>query len=533
MQNHISAVDLGYLLPDGKPLFKSLTFSFSPARTGLIGPNGVGKSTLLDILAGVRSSSTGSVTAQGRVSYLPQSELFDEGATVASAIGFSRELEALDRILGGEGGSSDFEAVDTLWDLPERIEAMFEKLGVPHVKTGQAVQSLSGGELMRVRIAGLLLKEPDFLLLDEPTNHLDFEARQFIYEIVSSWKRGLVVVSHDRQVLSLVDQTAEMFQDRVQVYGGNFDFYREQRDIERAAAEQALTGARQRLKQARATAQLANERQERRRASGRRNVANANISPIAAGLLQRSAENSSARLKARHEKKVEEAMNDLQTAKSNLDADLRITVDLEEPQVPANKRMVEIAGVNYRYPDAAGPLWREPLDIEIIGPERIWLKGPNGSGKSTLIDLICGRKSPSTGTVRTGTGRIGILDQRVSVLENSLTVLENIRRVSRPRPTHELRILLGRFLFYKDDVFKPASALSGGERMRAGLACLLGADQAPDILILDEPTNNLDLSSVDQLVSALKEFRGVLIVVSHDISFVEEVETRRVIELTG
>jgi ATPase subunit of ABC transporter with duplicated ATPase domains len=262
-------------------------------------------------------------------------------------------------------------------------------------------------------------------------------------------------------------------------------------------------------------------------------VANANISPIAAGLLQRSAENSSARLKARHEKKVEEAMNDFQAAKSNLDADLRITVDLEEPQVPANKRMVELAGVNYRYPDAPVPLWRKPLDIEIIGPERIWLKGPNGSGKSTLIDLICRRKTPSTGTARTGSGRIGILDQRVSVLDNSLTVLENIRRVSRPRPTHELRILLGRFLFYKDDVFKPASALSGGERMRAGLACLLGADQAPDILILDEPTNNLDLSSVDQLVSALKEFRGVLIVVSHDISFVEEVGTGRVIELTG
>ncbi|HET9533239.1 MAG TPA: ABC-F family ATP-binding cassette domain-containing protein [Blastocatellia bacterium] len=531
MQNHLGAVDLGYLLPDGKPLFKSLTFSFGPVRTGLIGPNGVGKTTLLDILAGKRAPSAGSVTRQGRVSYLPQTISFDKSATVASVLGYSRKLESLARILKGEGNTADFEAVDACWDLPERIAASFERLGVAHIKLEEGVGSLSGGELMRIRIAGLLLDEPDFLLLDEPTNHLDFEAREFIYELVASWRDGLVVVTHDRRVLSLVDQTAEMFSDRLKLYGGNFEFYREQRGIERAAAEQAVSGARQRLKHAKATAQLARERQERRAAAGKRNIAKVNIAPIASGLLQRHAENSAARLKARHEKKVEEAMSELHLARSNLPEELRITVDLEEPRVPPGKRMIELRGVNYQYPGARALLWSEPLDMDVIGPERICIKGRNGSGKSTLIDLICGKKSPLTGTVRTGTKSIGVLDQQVSVLDDSLTLLENLRRVARPGPVHELRILLGRFLFYKDDVFKPAATLSGGERMRAGLACLLGAEQAPDILILDEPTNNLDLSSVEQMVAALKEYRGVLIVVSHDRSFVDDIGIEREIEL--
>src|SRR5262249_34146277 len=159
------------------------------------------------------------------------------------------------------------------------------------------------------------------------------------------------------------------------------------------------------------------------------------------------------------------------------------------------KRMIELIGVNYHYPDAFETLWPKPLSLEIYGSERVWLKGPNGSGKSTLIDLICNRKQTSTGIVKLGTQRIGLLDQKAGILDDSLTVLENIKRFAPLRPEHELRTLLGRFLFIRDEALKPASVLSGGERMRAALACLLGADQSPEILIADEPTNNLDLPS--------------------------------------
>jgi ATPase subunit of ABC transporter with duplicated ATPase domains len=532
MRNHLSAVDLSYRLPDDHLLFTSLTFSFSEIRSGLVGANGVGKTTLLEILVGNLLPSSGSITRSGRISYLPQKAIFDPQATVARAIRLDVEISAYERIARGEGASEDFDLVADRWDLPERVEMTFEKLGLAHISLDRRMESLSGGELTRVRIAGLLLEGPDFLILDEPTNHLDLSARDFIYHLISEWKRGLIVVSHDRRLLSLVDQIAELNANGVKFYGGDFDFYREQRQIERDAAETALVGAQQRLKEARSTAIRVRERQQRRQSAGRKNSFKTKFPPIMAGNKQRAAENTAARIKGRHELKVENALAEVKSARIGVPIEHQIRIDLKRPKALPNKRMIELIGVNYRFPDAQRMLWPEPLSFEIFGSERVWLKGPNGSGKSTLIDLISGRRQPSTGIVRLGTERIGLLDQQAGVLDDSLTVLENIKRFAPSRPEHELRTLLGRFLFIHDDALKPAAVLSGGERMRAALACLLGSDQSPEIVIADEPTNNLDLPSIEELVSALCNYRGVLIVVSHDITFLEEIGMERVVELT-
>lgn len=531
MQNHLSGVNLGYRLPDGSTLFKSLTFSFSTFRAGLVGANGSGKTTLLEILAGKLAPADGTLARSGRISYLPQTTQLDHSSTVAEVINLADTLAAYRRALGGEASVEDLELIADRWDLPERIEQTFAKLGVAHIALDRKVGSLSGGEMTRVRIAGLLLAEPDFLILDEPTNHLDLSAREFVYELVSSWKRGLIVVSHDRRLLSLVDQIAELNANGLKMYGGNFDFYLEQRNVEREAAEQTLAGARQRLKEARATAQRARERQQHRQSSANRNSLKQGLPKIAVGNLKRAAEKTSARIKGRHEGKLESIRQEVAEARGNLTIENQIKVDLNSSEIPAHKRMIELIEVNYRFADAEHTLWPSPLSMEIIGPERIWLKGANGSGKSTLIDLVCGRKQPAAGEIKLGSTRIALLDQQTSVLERSQSVLENLRRVAPLRPEHELRTLLGRFLFIRDDVLKPVAALSGGERMRAALACLLGADQSPEILIVDEPTNNLDLSSIEALVSALNQFRGVLIAVSHDVTFVEELGVERVLEL--
>lgn len=532
MQNHLSGVNLGYRLPDGSTLFKSLTFSFGTLRTGLVGANGVGKTTLLEILAGRLVASGGSLNCFGRVSYLPQNAALDPLATVAEAIKLADTLAAYHRAIAGQALPEDFELIADRWDLPERVEQTFAKLGIAHIDLDRSIGSLSGGELTRVRIAGLLMEEPDFLILDEPTNHLDLLARAFVYELVHDWKRGLIVVSHDRQLLALVDQIAELSSAGLKLYGGNFEFYREQRDQERAAAEQTLAGAQQRLKGAKQAAQLAKERQQRRQSTAKRNLANKGGLPsIVAGTLQRAAENSSGRLKGRHEDKVERVRLEVAEARDNLTIESQIIVDLTNTEVPAQKRLIELMEINYRFADAERPLWPSPVSLEIIGPERVWLKGLNGAGKSTLIDLICGKKNVTTGEIKLGASRIGLLDQQTSVLNSSLTVLENLRQVAPLRPEHELRTLLGRFLFIRDDSLKPVAVLSGGERMRAALACLLGADQSPEVLIVDEPTNNLDLPSIEALVSALNRFQGALIAVSHDPAFLGDIGIEREIEL--
>lgn len=532
MQNHLSGVNLGYCLPDGSTLFKSLTFSFGALRTGLVGANGVGKTTLLEILAGRLAASGGSLDCLGRVSYLPQKAAFDPWATVSEAIKLADTFAAYHRAIAGEASAEDFDLIADRWDLPERVEQTFAKLGIAHIDLNRSIGSLSGGELTRVRIAGLLLEDPDFLILDEPTNHLDLSARGFVYELVAVWKQGLIVVSHDRKLLALVDQIAELSSVGLKLYGGNFEFYREQRDQERTAAEQTLASAQQRLKDAKQVAQLARERQQRRQSTAKRNSAKKGGLPsIVVGTLQRAAENSSGRLKGRHEDKVERVRQEVAEARGNLTVENRINVDLTSTEVPAQKRMVELKEVNYQFADAEHPLWPSPISLELIGPERICLKGPNGAGKSTLVDLICGNRQPTFGEIKLGASRIGLLDQQTSVLDSTLTVLENLRQVAPLRPEHELRTLLGRFLFIRDDSLKPVAVLSGGERMRAALACLLGADQSPEVLIIDEPTNNLDLPSIEALVSALNRFQGALIAVSHDLAFLEDIGIERDIEL--
>src|SRR5262245_22472725 len=531
MQNYLSAVELGYRLPDGRFLFNNLTFSFSAVRAGLVGANGIGKTTLLEILVGVREPSIGAVNRCGRVSYLPQQARFGSSDTVADAISLSDRIAALERVERGEGRPVDFDLISDRWDLRERIGQFFSTLGVPHITLDRRMDSLSGGELTRVRIAGLLLEEPDYLVMDEPTNHLDLSARESVYERCTSGKKGLIVVSHDRRLLALLDQIAEMNANGLKFYGGGYESYREQREVEREAAEQTLQSAQQRLKEAKITRERARERQQRRQSNSGRNSFKRNLPPIVAGNWRRAAEMTSARINDRHQRKVDHAKQEVDGARKNLTIELQIAVDLERSKVPSNKRMIEFSEVNYKYPNAERPLWKEPLSFEVIGPERVWLKGANGAGKSTLIDLIGARKSPTAGVIRVGAERVGTIDQRMSALDDELTILENLKRAAPTRPERELRTLLGRFLFIRDAALKPASVLSGGERMRAGLACLLVADQAPEILIADEPTNNLDLPSVEELVSALRNFGGVLIVVSHDITFIEEIGIERVIDL--
>jgi len=463
MQNQLSCAGVGYNLPDGKPLFTSLNFTLGPLKTGIVGRNGTGKTTLLDLLSGRVSPARGRIIRDGVVSYVRQHDLLHSGATVAQAIGVAAIISAHYRISAGNGVPEDYELLNDRWDLPEVLAALMAEVGVGHISLDRTIASLSGGELMRARVAGALVDKPDFLFLDEPTNHLDLSGRRFVYELVESWNRGLLVVSHDRALLARVDQMAELGPMGLKLYGGNWEVYCELRRTERSAAEQDLASARASLVRTKAAAQEARERQDRRSSAGKKNIVKRGISPMQAGNLKRRAQATASKLAGRHAEKLLEATYRFDEAKKLARTEDNIAVGLKLAPVPPARRLIELADVNYKYPDSAGLLWKKSLTFTVFGRERIWLKGSNGSGKSTLLDLILGTKQPSCGEVKKGTARVAILDQAVRVLRPQLSVLENVRWAASSRPDIELRNLLGRFMFRGDLALHKAATLSGGE----------------------------------------------------------------------
>lgn len=523
--------DLSLTLPDGTSLFDGLDFNLGSGRIGLIGRNGVGKSTLLFLLAGRIEPSGGSVVRSGRMALLEQDAHGASFESVADALGVTALLDAFERSTNGSATQADLSLLEGNWDLPERLHAVLDAVGLPGIDSRQPYRTLSGGEQTRIRFARVLLKNPDIVLLDEPTNHLDRAGRAFVLEWIESWKSGLVVASHDRELLEQMDQIARLDANGLRLYGGNFSFYLEQRELERAAAERRLFDAQKEHRLARQQAQTMRERQDQRKASGKRAGRRSGVGKMAAGNFQRAAEATAGRLGDRHAAKVEATSEAVQEAREAVLVEETISIDLSFTEIPARKRIASLRGVNVRFEGPGHPLWQEPVDLDVVGPERLAIVGPNGSGKSTLLRLIEGSVPPTSGSREIAAGSVALLDQQVTNLDSQLSVLENAVQAAPARPVQETRLLLARFLFDKFTVDKPVSVLSGGERMRAGLACLLSRDQAPELLLLDEPTNNLDLPSLNEIIAVLSAYRGALIVISHDETFLDDIGVERRVHL--
>ena len=498
----LSAESVSAVLPDGVRLFAPVDLSLPRGVTGLVGPNGSGKSTLLEILAGLRLPARGRVVRHGTVGFLPQAVTLRPGETAAGLLA---------------AGSAP------AW----RVKRALSGAGLAEVDLDRDARTLSGGEATRLRLARLLLEAPETVLLDEPTNHLDEEARRAVHAFVATFPGAVLVATHDRALLALADRIADLGSGGLRLYGGGWSGFLEARRAEREAADRGVRSAEQGLDAARRAAREARERQARRSAAGRREAARGGLPKIARGAMKRSAQNTAGRLKGLHDERVEAAASELARARARTPEGPRVVVDLETTRVPARKRLVEAEGVNVRLP--GGWLWASPVTFEVVGPERIWLRGANGSGKSTLFALLSGRV-PDSGTLRVGAARVARLEQD-AVLGDEGTLADALRRHAPARAEHERRVLLGRFGFVQDAAGKPVAALSGGERIRAGLAALLAADQAPEILLLDEPSNHLDLPGLEAVASALRAFRGALLLVTHDAAFARDVEVTRELRL--
>jgi len=530
--------DLSFSWPDGASVLSGLTVSFGPGRTGLIGVNGSGKSTLLKLIAGELRPDSGAVRTHGEVGYLPQAITLGTHQSVSDLLGISVARDALHAIETGETGEDVFAAIGDDWDVEERARAWLDRLGLDGVGLDDRVERLSGGETVGVALAALFLRRPDILLLDEPTNNLDLDARKRLYDAVASWTGVMVIVSHDRELLALMDQIADLSGGEIRMYGGHLDAYEEQLAAEQAAAERAVSSAAADVRREQRDLVDAQVKQARHDRMGRKVAASGGLPRIVAYARKRAAQETAGRSRGLHAGRLEAARGRLAEAEEAVRDDTGIRIELPDTAVPAGRTVLTVTGLDrtrwHPAPATLPALDAPPVstlaEFIVRGPERIALTGPNGAGKTTLLRAIAGLAILPGVTVRLG-AVTGYLPQRLDILDDSLSVVDNVRAAAPAASVNEVRASLARFLFRGDQPDRLASTLSGGERFRAVLAALLLAQPAPQLLLLDEPTNNLDMASVRQLSQALDGYRGALLVASHDVGFLRSAGITRWLRL--
>lgn len=504
--------DVSFAWPDGVPVLDNLTAAFGNGRTGLLGSNGTGKTTLLRLIAGELTPTAGTIAVSGQIGYLPQHLVLHTSATVADLLCVREKRDALRAIESGDAHPRHFDALGDAWDIDARARAVLDSTGLNGLDLDRAVGTLSGGETVLTALAGLRLRGDEVVLLDEPTNNLDRRARHDLYNAILAWRGALIVVSHDVALLDLMDDTAELRSGSLSVFGGNYSAYRQHLEQEQAAAEQALRTAEQKVKTEERQRIEAQTKLARRQRYARTDFENKRKPKIIMNLRKAEAQVAAGKLRGELDEKVESARRAAEQQAERVRRDATIRIDLPDPGVPKGRSLAELR-------DDRG------TTIVVQGPERVALTGRNGIGKTRLLETLM---HPDTGrhqaqTVRVQAvrrvDRVGYLPQRLDHLDDELSILDTVRAAAPRTPPGDIRANLARFLFRGDTIQRRVGDLSGGERFRVALAQILLADPPNQLLVLDEPTNNLDLGTVDELVSALDAYRGGLIVVSHDDSF--------------
>ena len=523
--------NISYTHPNKDLLFSNIHLTLkNHEKIALIGNNGSGKSTLLKLIAKELEPASGQLTIATEPYFVPQIVGQFNHLTVAEALQIDTKLNALHEILNGNPDLENFDLLQEDWTIEERCMEALKHWQLSDLELYQKMETLSGGQKTKVFLAGISIHQPELILLDEPSNHLDSESRQLLYEFIQTTKSTLMVVSHDRKLLNLLDQVCELSKQGIKVYGGNYDFYKEQKEIEKKTLSQDIHSKEKALRKAKEKEREIVERQQKLDNRGKGKQEKSGVARIMMNTLKNNAENSTSKLKNVHAEKIGGISLDLQNLRSSLPDIDKMKFGFDNSALHKGKILITASNVNFSYNQQ--PLWIDHLNFQITSGERIALKGKNGSGKTSLIKLILGDIEPQIGEiVRTDIKPIYI-DQDYSLLDNDFTIYEQAQHFNvSALPEHEIKIRLNRFLFIKEDWDKSCQALSGGEKMRLLLCCLTIHSTSPDMILLDEPTNNLDIQNVEILTTALNEYQGTLIVVSHDQRFLEQINCERTMEL--
>lgn len=516
---------------DGKPLFEACSLAFHKEKTGIVGKNGSGKSSLLQIIAGTLSATSGAVQIQGTIGRIPQQTYDLASQSVAEVLEIAPLLNAWKRLEEGILDDADLETLDGHWDVQSRFENAMQKLGVQHISPESIFGELSGGERTKVLCARLVLHDFPIILLDEPTNHLDTEGREVLLRFIQNFQGCAVIVSHDRELLQHMDRIIEVEQGKVTTYGGNWTVYRQIKTEHREAAKRSLATARHALARTQKELQRTKERQEKRQNRARRDSKErGGIPKILLGARADRSERTESMLSKSAGRQMQLLQSSVTSARKLVPQERPLSIIMHSEDIPKGKTMLEAKNLTFSY---EGKAILDNFSCSIHGGERVALRGNNGSGKSTLLQLFCGHLQASEGLLRCGVARdqIAYLRQHTDLLESDESVYEFFSRHHPIMDITKQRIILAEFLFPEAFLKRPVKALSGGEQTRLNLAIILSAEPIPSILLLDEPTNHMDIESIEVIENALLHYKGTIVAVSHDTTFLENIACNRTIAL--
>jgi ATPase subunit of ABC transporter with duplicated ATPase domains len=511
---------LDIALPDGRILFHDLHETLGAGIVALIGPNGSGKSSLGRVIAGLAEPLRGRIERIVPVHYVEQQTGPLQASSLAQLAGLDAPLGALRRLAAGEAQGEDFDIIGERWDLEARWQAMLDEAGL-HASMTPA--SLSGGQRTLLSLIGAFCSDAGLLVLDEPSNHLDRERRRFLIGQMQAWRaagRGLLLISHDRELLEHADRTLEVHAGGLRRYGGGWSLVDAQRGAELAARESRLERARVERRSAEAAMRVEAGRAARKGARGAREKAAGGQPKIVLNALPQRAQQTDGARAERHAQRRHEMQQDVLDAFDALDGALeRPGFPLLDIAIPDGQAALVLEELIAQW----GP--RQPLDWGANGAARIAIRGPNGCGKSTLLRTIAGEIAPVSGRCRTLPSVL--LDQHLAMLDPARSLLAQLREAATRFDEGRLRQYLALAGLGPDRVLRPSGSLSGGERMRGALLCAVLREPAPRLLLLDEPTNHLDLHGIEALEAMLQSWPGALVVVSHDERFLDGLRLTR------